>query len=82
MLSEIYFERANGELVLIGVAPAEPDEHEPAMAVVHRFCTQHKYQIPYFRMWNEEMKGREMTCVDVGSHTEFFWIDPPLTLFT
>ena len=82
MLTNVYFERSNGQLVSVGVVASDSDERSDPMQLIRHFCEQHQYQIPYMRMWNAEMNGKTMTCVDVGSHTEFFWIDPPLTSFT
>lgn len=49
-----------------------------AMAEIEAFCKERNFKIHYTRMWNAEKDGKEMTAFDVGSHTEFFYLDPPL----
>lgn len=83
MQRKLYFERSNGNLISLGVVDGEDEENRSKVfSVVKQFCADHHYKIPYTRMWNAPMNGTEMTCLDVGSHTEFFWVEPPLELTT
>lgn len=83
MQRAVYFEKSNGELISLDTVDGNEEEgRRRAFAVVKQFCEDHHYKIPYTRMWNAPMNGTEMTCLDVGSHTEFFWVEPPLELTT
>ena len=83
MQRTVYFERSNGEWVEIGTVDCSNDAaREEMLNLVRDFCNQHNYKIPYYRLWNASEKGHEMTCVDVGSHTEFFWICPSISIST
>ena len=77
----VYFENSNGELISLDVVDCN-NATDQVFTVVRRFCEDHHYKIPYMRMWNDQMHGIDMTCLDVGSHTEFFWVEPPLELTT
>lgn len=43
-----------------------------AEAIIIQFCTQHNYDIPYLRYWEVAQK---ILQIDVGSHSEFFYIE-------
>lgn len=45
-----------------------------AVSIIHTFCSEHNFRIHYTRMWN---RGG-ITIFDVGSHTEFFHLLPPI----
>ncbi len=47
---------------------------------INEFCKRHKYDIPYMRFWNSTYNDKEMTQVDVGSHSEFFFIYPTIEI--
>ena len=79
----VYFERSNGEFIPVGgVRGPEFKARDASFDLIERFCFDHKYKIPYWRLYNDTANGVPMTCVDVGSHTELFWIEPPLEDFT
>lgn len=83
MQRKLYFERSNGDLInLDAVDGNDAESRRKVFATINQFCEDHHYKITYTRMWNEPMNGTEMTCLDVGSHTEFFWVEPPLQLTT
>lgn len=63
---KLYFENSRGEERLI----AEVATEEEAFKEINTFLNEHNFKSYYFRTWIAQ--GRK--CVDVGSHTEFFWI--------
>lgn len=83
MKQTVYFERTNGEIITIGTNECTQEEsYRAASTTIKDFCAKHNYKIPYTRMWDASLNGVDMTCLDVGSHTEFFWVEPPLKLIT
>ena len=42
---------------------------------IRKFCDERKFVIYYTRVWNEPYNDVMMTKFDVGSHTEFFYLD-------
>ena len=63
-LGDFYFERSNGERVLLGTGL----NRDGAFKVMDKFLNDHNYKSPYIRVWEE---GNVM-WFDVGSHCEFF----------
>lgn len=52
-----------------------------AMSEIESFCSERSFKIHYTRLWNNtKQNDRDMTVFDVGSHTEFFYLDPPLDI--
>ena len=83
MKQTVYFERANGQLIAIDATEcAENKCVSTAFAAIKHFCKEHNYHIPYMRAWDEDRQGQLMTCIDVGSHVEFFLVHPPLNFST
>ena len=46
-----------------------------AMKVINPFLEERHYKSYYTRYWREDRGGTPMTKFDVGSHSEFFYID-------
>ena len=65
---KLYFENRYGERRLIG----EPADDDGAWKMIHEFCGDRNYHIPYVRIWTVESTNE--VCYDVGSHTEFFYL--------
>ena len=63
----VMFEDSNGQLRIIGAVENE----ESAFKVINDFLDDHNYKSYYQRIWEKDDKT---TVVDVGSHTEFFYI--------
>ena len=63
-LKNVYFQRSNGEFVLLEVSV---DEHDANLVMKH-FMDEHNYKSYYTRSW--EKNG--IKWYDVGSWTEFF----------
>ena len=63
---KIYFENSFGEKREIGQA----DKREDSFKVIQDFLSAHNFISYYTRYWEEDKYWK----VDVGSHTEFFYI--------
>lgn len=52
--------------------------YQQALTCIKEFCDLHNYKIPYYRIWNTSATEQKpsRTCIDAGSHTEFFYISP------
>lgn len=46
-----------------------------AMKVINQFLDDRRYKSYYTRFWREDRDGIPMMKFDVGSHSEFFYID-------
>ncbi|MBQ4122292.1 hypothetical protein IJD44_01010 [bacterium] len=65
---KVYFENSQGIERVIGLATDE----QWAYRIINDFCAERNYTIHYMRSWKDE-RGR--TVVDVGSWSEFFYIE-------
>ena len=63
----VIFKNCKGQLRIIGTA----ETNDEAFKVINDFLTDHNYKTYYKRTWKTDNKT---TVVDVGSHTEFFYI--------
>ena len=63
----VLFENSKGQSRTIGTVKNE----ESASKVITDFLDDHNYESDYQRTWKKDDKT---TVVDVGSHTEFFYI--------
>ena len=63
----VIFENSKGQSRTIGTAENE----ESAFKVINDFLDDHNYKSYYQRTWKKDDKT---TVVDVGSHTELFYI--------
>ena len=63
----VMFENSKGQSRTIGTVENE----ESAFKTINDFLDDHKYKSYYQRTWKKDDKT---TVVDVGSHTEFFYI--------
>ena len=63
----VMFENSKAQLRTIGTVENE----ESAFKVINDFLDDHNYKSYYQRTWKKDDKT---TVVDVGSHTEFFYI--------
>ena len=67
LMLNVMFENSRGQLRTIGTVKNE----ESAFKVINDFLDDHNYKSYYQRTWNKDDKT---TVVDVGSHTELFYI--------
>ena len=63
----VMFENSKGQKRIIGAVENE----ELAFSVINDFLDDHNYKSYYQRTWQKDDKT---TVVDVGSHTEIFYI--------
>ena len=63
----VMFENSKGQSRTIGTVENE----ESAFKVINDFLTDKNYKSYYARTWKKDGKT---TVIDVGSHTEFFYI--------
>ena len=63
----ILFENSEGKKRIIGIAKTE----KTAFKIIDDFLKEHNYKYYYKRTWKTDDKT---ICVDVGSYTEFFYI--------
>ena len=63
----VMFENSKGQKRIIGTA----ETNDEAFKVINDFLTDHNYKSYYTRTWKKDDKT---TVIDVGSHTEFFYI--------
>lgn len=65
---KLYFKNSRGERRVI----AEPKTEEGAFEFIRAFCEERKFEIYYIRTWRNP---DGLKVYDVGSHTEFFYLD-------
>ena len=63
----VMFENSKSQKRIIGTA----ETNDEAFKVINDFLNDHNYKSYYKRTWKKDDKT---TVVDVGSHTEFFYI--------
>ena len=63
----VMFENSKGQKRIIGTA----ETNDEVFKVINDFLIDHNYKSYYTRTWKKDDKT---TVVDVGSHTEFFYI--------
>lgn len=76
---KVYFCNCYDEMRLIGevneVGETSNEIFKAAMKIINQFLDERQYKSYYTRMWREDREGVPMTKFDVGSHSEFFYID-------
>lgn len=78
-MTRIYFENSHG--VISQLCELNAKNSSEIMRAITDFCGKHNYKIPYSRIWNtKHSELGQVTCVDVGSHTEFFYISPAFNI--
>lgn len=65
---KLYFENSYKERRII----AEPKMENDATKIINEFCEERNFKIHYIRTW---VDGEGLRVYDVGSHTEFFYLD-------
>ena len=74
----LYFRSSRGEMRNIAQFDDSLTDREAIDATydeIRKFCDERKFVIYYTRVWNEPYNDVMMTKFDVGSHTEFFYLD-------
>ena len=65
---KLYFENSYGEKRVI----AEPETEKEAYKEMSKFCKDRNFEIYYVRSWTNK---EGLKVFDVGSHSEFFYLD-------
>ena len=65
----VLFENSCGQIRELGVT----NSGKMANEIIYDFLQQHNYRPFYWRTWVDETNRKK--TVDVGSHTEFFYIE-------
>ena len=74
----IYFENSMGlcsPIAQLSDSDTQDGASEAALKAIADFLRDvAKYSPPnYYRMWNIDVDGEKRTCIDFGSHPEFFY---------
>lgn len=80
---KLYFKSSTGEMRVIAEfdgGKTDKEYLEAAEKEIKKFCKERKFKSYYTRIWHEEYKGQKMTKFDVGSHSEFFYLDQVINL--
>ena len=64
---KVIFQNSRHEERQIGTA----SDKEEAMKIIDKFLNEHNFKSYYKRLWEENGRIK----IDVGSWTEFFWLD-------
>lgn len=82
----VVFERANGKYITLGEVKEETNKIDPlgkypnCCKIINDFLDKHNYKMYYSRQWVGTFKFQRgkfnypALVIDVGSHTEFFYI--------
>ncbi len=65
---KLYFENSYGERRII----AEPETEQDAYKEMNKFCDDRNFEIYYVRSWTTKDGLKKF---DVGSHSEFFYLE-------
>lgn len=80
---KLYFKNSHREMRVIAEFDSgmtDKEYLEAAEKEIKKFCDARNFKIYYTRVWHTEHKGQQMTKFDVGSHTEFFYLDQIINL--
>lgn len=80
---KLYFKNSHGEMRVIAEFDSgmtDKEYLEAAEKEIKNFCDARNFKIYYTRIWHTDHKGQQMTKFDVGSHTEFFYLDSAINL--
>lgn len=77
----LYFKNSYGKMRKIATikeGKTVQESLDAAFAEINKFCRDRNFAIYYVRRWNTEVDGQNISCFDVGSHTEFFYLEPAI----
>lgn len=80
---KLYFKNSRGEMRVVAEfdsGKTDKEYLEAAEKEIKKFCEERNFQIYYTRVWNKDHNGQQMTKFDVGSHTEFFFLDQAINI--
>lgn len=81
---KMYFKSGNGamrEIADINTPNAKQEFCDITGRIMQEFCDERCFTIYYTRVWEEPVNDVPMTVFDVGSHTEFFYADVPISRY-
>lgn len=79
----LYFKDSHGKMRVVAEfdsGKTDKEYLEAAEQEIKKFCDERNFKIYYTRVWHTDHKGRQMTKFDVGSHSEFFYLDQVINL--
>lgn len=82
-MATLSFKNWRGEMsVIVELDGYSSDEEiiRAAKVEIEKFCKNYNFTVHYMRFWNVDQDGVAMTKIDVGSHTEFFYISPSVDI--
>lgn len=68
---KVYFSNANKDERFLATC----NDDNQVFEVIKEFCYERDYNIPYFRCWEKDVDGKKRTWYDVGSWSEFFFVE-------
>lgn len=77
---KLYFENSSGEMREIATLDGGLSQDaaiDAALRIIRVFCDERQFRIFYVRWWEAHQNGKPMFQFDVGSHTEFFFLEKP-----
>lgn len=81
---KIYFKSSNGsmrEIADVKTPDTKQEFCDITSSIMQEFCDKRGFTIYYTRIWEEPVNGVMMTAFDIGSHTEFFYADVPISRY-
>ena len=52
----------------------KPKDEEETSKMINDILEKRNFKPHYFRMWTKDFGGYDVTTIDFGSHTEFFYL--------
>lgn len=52
----------------------KPKDEEESSKMINDILEKRNFKPHYFRMWTKDFGGYDVTTIDFGSHTEFFYL--------
>ena len=52
----------------------KPKDEEESSKMINDILEKRSFKSHYFRMWTKDFGGYNVTTIDFGSHTEFFYL--------
>ena len=52
----------------------KPKDEEESSKMINDILEKRNFKLHYFRMWTKDFGGYDVTTIDFGSHTEFFYL--------
>lgn len=82
-MATLSFENWRGNMRVVAKLDGYRSDKEiisAAKAEIRKFCKNYNFTVYYMRFWNVDEDNVTMTKIDVGSHTEFFYLNPAVSI--